>query len=466
MPNYISTDVRRVIIYKYAEDIKKSATGGVNPEKAVIDFRNDRQRGKAGERDVVFVKTSYLRFRRDNGRIVSDVMSYEKLNEPILDNREESQSILKNFLENLDKENNEKLKNSIKHSGQIEPAIITCDGFLINGNRRKMILEELVKETYDKKYEMMKVVILPGEDDEGGPPTIIEIEEIENRYQQQRDGKSDYTNFNWALSTQRKIIDGYSLERQLKDDSNFANLPQKEFQRKVEEIKEGFLYPLQAVTRYLDSLGRELLYNTITEGRGDREGRWYAFIDYYKYVYKKLIDEKSRIKLEVEEVEIGDIEDVAFKIIRQKDFRGFLKTHMVMRKIPDILKNREAKKELMKIANNTVDLTKSEIENCKGDIKLIDGRWANNNGTLIIGRVKKAVQTIEHEKDIETPFTLLEDSLKKLNHENMKPISLDPTKRKPAIELTKEIQSRANELEKEFWNIEKGSEKFKIVKNK
>ena len=463
MSNKISTDAKREIIDDFAKEIKAKAVEGASPEWTVIDFRNDRQRGKAGERKIFFVPTTSLRFRKDNGRIASDVLSYEKLNQPIHDKTEEAQAILRKFLLDIDKENNEKLKNSIKHSGQIEPAIITCDGFLINGNRRKMILEELFTETHDNKYQRMKVVILPGKGDEGGPPTIIETEEIENRYQLQKDGKSEYTNFNWAVSTQRKIDEGYPLERQLKDDSSYAHLSPKEFQQKVEEIKEGFLYPLEAVDRYLESLGREMLYNTIAEGRADKDGRWYSFIDYYKYVYKKLKDEKSRIKLGVEEDEVGEVEDVAFKIIRQKDFKGFIKTHMVMRKIPTILMNRDAKKELIKIGKNTLELTKSEMGDCNGDLKLIDNRWANKNATLIIGRVKEAVNRIDRGKELENTLMLLVEALKKLNHEKMDPDTLETFKLDEALKTAKEIQSRSHELEKEFWERK---EKYKKLSDK
>lgn len=470
MSNKISTDPERKIIAEFAKEIKEKAEAGPSPEFTVIDFRNDRQRGKAGERKVYFVPTDILRFRKDNGRIAADVMSHEKLNGALIENTIEAQQILRKFLLALDKENNEKLKHSMQHAGQIEPAIITCDGFLINGNRRKMILKELFNQTKDRKYTTMKCVILPAKDvtefpySEGGPPKIIEIEEIENRYQLQKDGKSEYTNFNWAVSTQRKIQDGYSIERQLRDDSSFANLPEKEFKKKVEEIKETFLYPLEAVDRYLESLGREMLYNTIAEGSHDKDGRWYSFIDYYKYVYKKLEDEKSRTKLEVEEDEVGEIEDVCFKIIRQKDFKGFLKTHMVMRMIPSIITNREAKKELMKIGQNTTELTKNEIEDCNGDIKLIDGRWAKKNENLIIGRVKEAVNRVQHEKETETPLTLLQDSLKKLNHENMQPDTIDPFKIEEAIKICREIQKTAGELENTFDHLRA---KFKkLVKQK
>lgn len=470
MSNKISTDPERKIIAEFAKEVKEKAEIGPSPEFTVIDFRNDRQRGKAGERKVYFVPTDILRFRKDNGRIAADVMSYEKLHGVLIENSAEAQKELRKFLLGLDKENNEKLKHSILHQGQVEPAIITCDGFLINGNRRKMILEELFAEKKDRKFLTMKCVILPAKDNtefpysEGGPPKVIEIEEIENRYQLQKDGKSEYTNFNWAVSTQRKIQDGYSLERQLRDDSSYAHLPEKEFAKKVEEIKENFLYPLEAVDRYLESLGREQLYNTIAEGSHDKDGRWYSFIDYYKYVYKKLQDEKSRTKLGVEEDEVGEIEDICFKIIRKKDFKQLMKTHMVMRKIPSILTNRAAKKELMRIADGTSELTKPEIEDCNGDIKLIDGRWGSKNEPLIYGKVKVAVQIVDHDKETENAVTLLQDSLKKLNHENMQPDTVDAFKIEEALKLCREIQDRAGELESEFDHLRA---KFKkLIKQK
>ncbi|OGU11595.1 MAG: hypothetical protein A2X61_16565 [Ignavibacteria bacterium GWB2_35_12] len=450
----ITTDAERKIIDDFAKEIQTKAEDGSHPTKTVIDFRNDRQRGEAGERPIKLVPTNILRYRKDNGRIAADVLSYEKLYGWLDETKPESQEILRKFLKEIDKENNEKLKNSLKHQGQLEPSIITCDGFLINGNRRKLILEELFNETHDKKFETMKVVILPGKNDVGGPPTIIEIDEIEQRYQLQKDGKSEYTNFNWAVSTQRKINEGYSLERQLKDDSYYANLHPKEFVKKVQEFKENFLYPLECIDRYLESLGRDKLYNSIAEGRSDKEGRWYAFFDYYQNVYKKLKDEKNRSKIGIEEDEVGEIEDIAFKIIRQKDFKGFAKPHMIMRKIPAILMNSEAKKELLKISK-AIELNDNEVEDCKGDLKLIDNRWVNKNSTLIIGRVKEAIRRVEYEKETENPLTLLYGALNKLNHGNMIPEALPINKAKEAVEITKEIQMRANELEKKFFNRSK-----------
>jgi len=76
MSEKISTDLERKIIEDFAAEIRTKAEKGSHPEKTVIDFRNDRQRGAAGEREVYLVPTKLLRFRKDNGRIASDIASY------------------------------------------------------------------------------------------------------------------------------------------------------------------------------------------------------------------------------------------------------------------------------------------------------------------------------------------------------------------------------------------------------
>ncbi len=464
MSNKISTDKERKIIEDFAKEIKAKAEKGTHPEKTVIDFRNDKQRGKAGERDVYLIPTKLLRFRKDNGRIASDILSYEKLNGILDETLESTQEIIRSFLKEKDKENNEKLAKLIEHSGQNDAAIITCDGFLINGNRRKMTIEELFQKTKDKKYETMKVVILPGIDDEGGPPTLKEIEKIENRYQLQSDGKSEYTNFDRAISIRAKMRRGMSLEEQLRDDPSLVGLTQKEFNNEIKKYWNWFLGPLECVDRYLEQLNRAELYDNITEGRMDREGRWYSFIDYYSF-YKQLRNEDGEltskaIEWGIEDDETGDIENVAFKIIRKKDFKDY-KTHEIVRKLPKLFANREAKKELMKIRNVPDELSK-ESYNANDDFRIQDSKWGSENATVILGRVNTALKILNHEKERETPLDLLEDALKKLNHENMEPEAVDTLKIKNAMQLTRDIQKRARDLESEFYHIDKDNkEKLK-----
>lgn len=454
MNNKISTVMERKIIEDFAKEICLKKELGSKPENTVIEFRNDRKNRKT--RPIYLVPVKILRFRKNNGRIASDILSYEKLNGVLDETLESTQDIIRKFLKEKDSENNEKLSNSIRHSEQKEPAIITCDGFLINGNRRKMILEDL-------KIETMKVVILPGKDDvgDGGPPTIKEIEQIENRYQLHSDGKAEYTNFDRAISIKRKIEAGMTLEEQLRDDPSYVSLTEKELKKVVDRYQEEFLGPLECIDRYLEQLNRNELYDTISEGRTDREGRWYSFLEYYK-LYKQLKDDKRRNELGVEEDEVGDVEDVLFKIIRKKDFPDNVKLMDVVRKSSKFLKDKNAKKEFMKIKNvpNSLNGNYDDVD----ESKTIDKHWGKENATTIIGSIKKATQIIEHKTEIETPLTLLEGALKKLNHENMQPDVIDIFKIDEALKKSKEIQIRAHDLEKLFWE-QKNKVKKIIRKN-
>ena len=251
----LTKPVSREIIDDFTAEIERRKTGGPKPARAVINFRNELKNGI--ERDVYLVPIALLRYRKDNGRISSDILDYER-NYGVLDEKnEEAQEVIRQFLEDKDKEKTDELTKSMKHEGQRDPAIVTCDGFLINGNRRKMVLEKLRDDTHDSRFLNLKVVILPGKNDEGGSPTLLEIEQIENRYQLQSDGKAEYYAFDHALSIKRKIELGMTLEEQLRDDPVFSGLDKKTFEKAVKKYSDDYLKPLECIDRYLDILDRE-----------------------------------------------------------------------------------------------------------------------------------------------------------------------------------------------------------------
>jgi len=237
---------KREIIEDFADDIAKSRTDAKLPDKVSIHFRQERRSGD--ERPVYSIPVELLRYRKHNGRIASDLHAYENNFGKLDEWTEDTQATLKEFLENKDRPKTKELMNSIKHDGQIDPAIITCDGFLINGNRRKMALDNLYEETRDPIFQRMKVVILPGETDPGGPPTLIEIEEIEVRYQFQSDGKSEYTKFDKALSMRNKINMDMDLKTLLSMDPQYSGLPKKEFAKEVRKIEKEFLLSIISIS--------------------------------------------------------------------------------------------------------------------------------------------------------------------------------------------------------------------------
>lgn len=456
----------REIIDDFARAIETVRVKSSPPKTTVINFRNEAKRRKP--RTNYDVPIGLLRYRRDNGRISSNVLNYEKDNGLLSERSEEAQKIIRNFLQEKDKEKTDELKRLIEHDGQRESAIITCDGFLINGNRRKMVFENLLeKYPGDERFKTMRVVILPGKGDEGGPPTLLEIEEIENRYQLQSEGKAEYSAFDRALSMRHKIEIEMSLEAQLRDDPLYANRPPKEFKKAIKEFKDKFLSPLECIDRYLSNLRREGLYSTVSKGLGDPEGRWQAFHDYYNFLYKRIDRPKERMKLDIGEDEVGKIEDICFKIIRMRQVQGLpgiTKVHDVMRKMRNWLQNKESKKELFRLIDIPLRLPKEETTDDKGRLfsgRIVDNIWAQKHRAIINGQLKKAICNFEHKKEQETPIALLKAALNKLNHEDMRADSVKITDIPEAMRLAGKIQKRSKEIGSEFFDYKKEYDKFR-----
>ena len=459
----ITTPSPREIIEDFALKIQEKKLKTAKPKFAVINFRTDIQDGK--EREIVKVPIHLLRYRKDNGRISSDVLDYEINIGPLDEKDDKSQKQIRKFLEQKDPEKTHTLRMSIIHGGQLEPAIITCDGFLINGNRRKMVMEKLHKEQpHEEKYAYMKVVILPGKDDEGGPPTLIEIEKIENRYQLQSSGKSEYYGFDRALSIKRKLELGFSLEEQLKDDPVYAEATKAQLNAAVKRLKKDYLNPLICVDKYLEQFKREGQYKTISSRMGDPEGRWQAFIDYSNVYTNYFNNPNKRIELEIEEEEIGVLEEAAFNIIRLRSIPSMPKVHTIMRELPKYLETKEGKKAIIKISNN-VDplLPKEECYDKNGNplsYDEIEEKWVAKNKQSITYNVKKASREYDNKREKETPLQLLKVAYQKLTHNNMDMRAILIADQDKARKLAVKIKNRAEDIEKELYRFQKDQKKL------
>jgi len=444
----ISTDKKREIIDDFAKVINEKKRTGPAPAKWVINFRTEMSSGK--ERQIYYVPIELLRYRKDNGRISSDVLSYERTSDKRLNETEqETQEILFDFLYKKDTEKTEILKKAIKKDGQCEPAIITCDGFLINGNRRKMVFELLNKED-PSGFKDMKVIILPGENDEGGPPTIQEIELLENRYQLQQDGKSEYSGLDRALSIKRKINNGITLDMQLADDPECAglNVNDKDFKNKKEEWEKNFLRPLKQVDDYLESLGRPEHYASV-------EGRWQSFIDLSIFYHKNLQKESWRIESDLNEDDIGRVQDIAFKIIRKQNIKGRTgKFHQIFRDFPRFITNPDAKESLFLLADKTKELTSREKQDDNGnEYELIeqDKKWGAKNENIFAHAINAAYSSLDTQRENENSLTLIKAALNKINHTNMDVNNIPFSDLKEFVKICEEIKANVSNLKTEAW---------------
>ena len=463
----MTTPVAREIIVDFANEISRRKISSPRPSKAVINFRNDLL--DKHERDIVKVPIGLLRFRKDNGRIASDVLDYENTSAPIDESDDDAQDLLRDFLARKDPEKTEILFKNILHSGQREPAIITCDGFLINGNRRKMVIDRLRKEyREDEQFQYMNVVILPGRDDEGGPPTLIEIEKLENRYQLQSEGKSEYYGFDRALSIRRKIEIGLSLEDQISDDPQYAHATRTQIQKAIRDIQKNYLKPLECVDRYLKQFRRDKQYHTVSSHIGDREGRWQAFLDYSNTYQSKFRNQRYLIENRIDEDEIGEIEEAAFDIIRLRQIPDMPKVHNIMRNLHKFCADRECRKEILSIPNKVEPLLPIEEQFADSEQqrplsrKDVDAKWAAKNKQAITFHLKRASKNYAAKKEKETPIGLLDAALKKLRHTDMDLSAIVMSDYGKARELIRAIQDEALGLEKQIYQQQKKLKKLEV----
>lgn len=183
----------------------------------------------------------------NNGRLAMDVQDWETKNARKLDaTTEEDCKRIRQMLLNLDKGETVRLKEDIHKKNQMEPGVITYDGFVINGNRRMAVLEELHVEEPTGKWLCLEVVRLP--------PTITEkdIWKIEAGLQLSKDKIAQYHPVNELL----KIKQG--IEAKLSIDEIAAAM----YGRKPEEIKES-LSRLQLIDDFLKYFGQMNNYDLI-----------------------------------------------------------------------------------------------------------------------------------------------------------------------------------------------------------
>jgi len=451
--NTIDPNKPRVILDDFVKEVDENKMV-IKGKKLSIFFRKDKIDNN--ERQVYEIPIIYIKYRKDNGRIASDVYAYEQKHGELIEATDTGQQILRNFLVSKDKERTTELKSTIIDRLQDEPAVITCDGFLINGNRRKMVFEMLTEEfPAEARFRTMKVVILPGKkqkpEDEPAP-TYYEIEQIESAYQFQTHGKSEYSNFDKAISIRRKQKNGMSIEEQLTYDAAFKTLPQKEKQKKIKQIEEDFLNPLKCIDQYLERLGRKGLYDTIATAKGSKKGQWQAFIDYYKYVDKNLTDPKKLQKLGISKMQRGDIQDVAFKLIRAQNIKGVdKKSHELMRLIPKMLPNKAAREELLKLKDSIKLKMHGETTTDAKDAEIKDLKWYQANASEIIYHVKNAHNYYLGRKESETPLELLIAAYGKLDNDNMKIEAIEESNLKEALKLAENVRDVADSIKKDIW---------------
>ena len=433
----IITDQKIVINKNFEQAINevKSPTG----DKASIPYRDWMEERKQVE--VFKVPIEYCRYRLENGRISIETSSYSVTTKPLNQDSPEDQEKIAEYLNN-DKKNNEILKTLLRKDGQTAVAVITADGYLINGNRRKLILGQLFNEKKEEKFKYIKVVILPGSEDPESP-TIRDIAMLEYRYQVQSDGKSDYSDMAKALTTRNNMLKGLELEQMLRDDPQYSNLPDKAFKNDLKKFERDTIGTLKVVDEYL-------VQNKIKGNYKMIQTRWDSFKELNQRVFSRVEDDGYLDKYDIQEDEIGEFKEAAFNIMKLKNPKIINKSRHsdFVRQINTWVKN--SKDDFLKI---------SEVGDISDDITDPQEReteWEHTKSEEVENLVKKVHALTNKKIEQEGPINKLQDILRMLDH---KYLEEDKISRMPideldtAIKLTNSIQTANKELQKTFYDL-------------
>ena len=193
----------------------------------------------------------------ENGRIASLVKSYEREHSSLNPEKEEDAKQIAQFLYDSNDIANKKTKRNIVANGQLETGIITCDGVLVDGNRRVSLMRQIISDssfsTSERaRCEKFRAIVLPEDADKK------EILRLETTFQMGADEKVGYNAIEKYLHAQDLSDQGFSTS----DISEFMNLDGATEVTKLLEIK-------QLIDEYLEYFGLDGLYTRLPKGFED-----------------------------------------------------------------------------------------------------------------------------------------------------------------------------------------------------
>ena len=148
-----------------------------------------RYKGSTRTEIVWRIPLDYLIYNKYNGRIGSDVLSYERQNGDLNAELDTDRAIIEKFLYESKVDRNRTTMDSLLKNGQQRYGIVTSDGIIVDGNRRAMLLNRLFHQHDEMGLSYTQVehcryflaIILPDDAEEK------DIQQLETIYQMGED---------------------------------------------------------------------------------------------------------------------------------------------------------------------------------------------------------------------------------------------------------------------------------------
>lgn len=363
-----------------------------------------RYRGETRTEKVYKIPLDYLIYNKYNGRIGTDVQSFEKQNGALDAENERDHTIIEDFLFKSKEDRNKITMDSLQKLGQQRYGIVTADGIIVDGNRRAMLLNRLFHKREKLHYTYAQVehcqyflaIILPED------ATEKDIQQLETIYQMGEDDKLDYNPIEKYLKC-KELKKFFSEE----DIASFMG-------EKPSQIKQ-WLSILELMEEYLEAYGYDGIYTRLEKTEG-------PFVDLEGYIdsYQKRGANVRNVDWNYSDSDISDMKTVCFDYIRAryegKDFREIAKTG----KEGSIFFHEDLWKDFLlehseKVPEDeeTVDDLRRKFpgEDLSRLLKDRDNEWINQAKGQLKGNFQRYTRKLEDKRASNKPAELIERAL-------------------------------------------------------
>lgn len=355
-----------------------------------------------------------LYYNKANGRIKAEVSALEtQLGRYLGITDDADRKRIKNLLLSIRKDENEKIREDLKQNGQMQPGIVTCDGIIINGNRRHALLEEIFYETHKERFNSLEVQVLPSD------ITKSEVWLIEAGIQLSTPQQLDYSPINHLLKLREGVDSGLDV----------SIMAQRIYG--VDESKlERDLARLDLIDDYLEHYLQKQGHYHLVDGLAEH------FIDLQNILEWLETPKGIRRDWHPDSDDINELKLVAFHYIRARfphmrirDLRHIFCRKNSWSDLRDSLNiNTEVEKPKVIEAENNIDEIEDEIElefESTDDSVVITGEvidaekrkeklWQEQVINDLKANFEDAKEQLNIEKDREKPLDLARRALKRL----------------------------------------------------
>lgn len=367
-----------------------------------------RYKGTTRTEIVYRIPLDYLIYNKYNGRIGSDVLSYEKQNGVLNAELKDDKAIIEKFLYESKVDRNKTTMDSLLKNGQQRYGIVTSDGTIVDGNRRAMLLNRLFHKRDELGYSYEEVekckyflaIILPDDAEEK------DIQQLETIYQMGEDDKFDYNPIEKYLKCKELKRLGFSEE----DIAGFMS-------EKPSQVKE-WLDILDLMEDYLKEYDYEGIYTRLEKTEG-------PFVDLENYLdsYKKRGANVRSVDWTYTDSDISDLKLVCFDYIRAryegKEFRDIAKTG----KDGSIFFYKDLWNSFLQQHQENTPVDAQTVEELREDyptenlstlLRKRDKDWTDNAIGQLTGNLKRFSQKLGDKRASNKPGELIERALSAL----------------------------------------------------